>query len=177
MPELLLGCGASREKKIVRDGDTLWKALITLDINPDHNPDVVWDIEQLPLPFEDNEFDECHAYEVLEHTGRQGDWRGFFAQWSEFWRILKPDGLFIGTSPHWTSSWAWGDPGHSRIISQECLTFLAQSEYDAQIGKTAMTDYRFCYKADFEPVHMAASQDGSFCYVMRAVKPSRCGRP
>jgi len=149
-----------------------WTNLVTLDINADHKPDVVHDLTVLPLPFEADTFDEIHAYEVLEHTGQQGDWRFFFAQFAEFWRILKPGGLLVGTSPSAKSNWAWGDPGHTRIMSPECLTFLVQTEYTAQVGKTPMTDYRFVYQADFNLVH---SRNGlqRFEYVLEAVKPSR----
>lgn len=170
--ELLIGAGSRRHKHLTWGGRAEWSGLLTLDINPDHKPDVVHDLTVLPLPFADNTFDEIHAYEVLEHIGQQGDWRFFFAQFSEFWRILKPGGVLLGTSPASDSNWAWGDPGHTRVISLEAFTFLVQPQYTAQVGVTPMTDYRFVYKADFEP-RLLQIKDGGFHYIIEAVKPSR----
>lgn len=175
--ELLIGAGSRREKILYMPGESAdWDHLVTLDINPDHNPDVVWDLNNRPLPFEDNTFDSIRAFEVLEHLGQQGDWRGFFSEWSEWWRILRPGGYMIGTSPHWASPWCWGDPGHTRVISSECLTFLCQPQYDEQVGKTPMTDYRFCYQADFDFIHSQVHENGTYSYGLKAVKPSRCTR-
>jgi hypothetical protein len=71
----------------------------------------------------------------------------------------------------WNCAWAWSDPGHTRIISRECLTFLCQPFY-AQVGKTPMTDYRFCYRADFDIVH--SHENGTtYEYGLKAIKPSR----
>jgi SAM-dependent methyltransferase len=170
--ELLVGAGSRRIKHLVWQGRSEWTALVTLDINADHKPDVVHDLTVLPLPFADDTFDEIHAYEVLEHTGQQGDWRFFFAQFSEFWRILKPDGVLIGTSPAPGSDWAWGDPGHTRVMSKEAMTFLVQRQYTAQVGVTPMTDYRFVYKADFEP-RLLRVEGAGFHYILQAIKPSR----
>ncbi len=171
MSELLLGCGQNRAKKLVYGGRSEWAALTTLDFNADHKPDVVWDMGALPLPFADDCFDEIHAYECLEHVGAQGDWRFFFAQWSDFWRMLKPDGLFFGTCPATSSPWAWGDPSHTRVIGPECLVFLTQPNY-AQVGVTPMSDFRFAYRADFDLLHSITAGD-HFEFVLRAVKPTR----
>jgi SAM-dependent methyltransferase len=170
--ELLIGAGSRRLKHLIWQGRAEWSAPVTLDINPDHKPDVVHDLTVLPLPFADDTFDEIHAYEVLEHTGQQGDWRFFFAQFSEFWRILKPGGVLLGTSPAPASNWVWGDPGHTRVISPEAVTFLVQPQYTAQVGITPMTDYRFVYRADFEP-RLLQVEGGLFRYIVEAVKPSR----
>ena len=48
--ELLIGCGASRVKRLSADNDPHWKQLTTLDINPEHAPDVVWDLTETRLP-------------------------------------------------------------------------------------------------------------------------------
>jgi SAM-dependent methyltransferase len=173
--ELLAGCGSSRDMRFYLPGCDGWTNLVTLDFNDRHKPDVVHDLNVLPYPFADDTFDQIHIYEVMEHLGQQGDFKTFFAQWSEFWRILKPGGHLVGTSPGEASPWAWGDPGHTRIIGQECLAYLDQAEYTKQVGKTAMTDYRFCYAADFEVVHSEViAESQQHVYALAAIKPSRC---
>lgn len=148
--ELVIGAGNAAGKRIrLADGDTTYDSPVRLDIDEHCNPDVLWDLNDRPLPFDDGEFDEIHAYEVLEHIGTQGDWRGFFAEFDEYYRILKPGGRIFATCPSIRSPWLWGDPGHTRVISQQILTFLSRDEYARQIGKTAMTDYRHCYRGDF----------------------------
>lgn len=170
--QLLLGAGASRAKKLAVQGRAEWDSLVTVDFNADHAPDHVHDLTVTPYPFGDGVASEIHAYEVVEHLWQQGDFKAFFAFWSEIWRILEPGGTFLGTSPHWSSPWAWGDPGHTNIVSRECLTFLHQPAY-AQVGKTPMSDYRFCYHADFDIIHSAVNEAQQFEYGLRAVKPSR----
>lgn len=166
--ELLIGCGNRREKVCHLPGKEAWSELVTLDIDPDSGADVVHDLDVLPYPFADDQFDEIHASEVLEHTGRQGDWRFFFGQFSEFWRILKPGGVLCATCPSVESRWAWGDPGHTRVIQPESLLFLSQRQYD-QVGQTAMTDYRHVWSGDFEIAHQV--DDGeTFTFVLRAIK-------
>jgi len=170
--ELLIGCGSNHRRQLYIGNRRDWENLVTLDINPDHQPDVVWDLMNIPLPFDDNLFDEIHAYEILEHTGRQGDYRFFFAQFADFWRILKPHGLFMGSCPQPNTKWAWGDPSHTRVIQKENFIFLNQAEYSRQIGRTAMSDFRYIYKADFMPMQVSEKDDHLF-FVLKASKPSR----
>lgn len=168
MADLLIGAGSNHDRRI-NTTRTEWDHLVTLDINPDHHPDIVHDLEVLPYPFKDNEFDEIHAYEVLEHIGHQGNYLEFFAQFEELHRILKSDGLLCVTVPLYTSEWAWGDPGHRRVITPGTLAFLSQSQYQEQIGKTSMTDYRFCYKGNFECVFLR-QMDDNMAFVLKALK-------
>lgn len=168
---LLLGAGMDATRRIsLNDGPKVWMNLIKLDMNQDMKPDVVWDMEKLPMPFPDNCFDEIHAYEILEHTGQQGDFRFFFQQFADFWRMLKPGGHFFATVPMWDSPWAWGDPSHKRVIPKSALVFLSQQEYVNQVGKTSMTDFRRWYQADFEVI---GGEEGEhqFRFVLKALKP------
>lgn len=169
MSELLIGCGNARRKIITfKEIPAEFTDLVTLDMDPATGCDVVHNLDVLPYPFADESFSEIHAYEVLEHTGTQGDWRFFFDQFHEFWRILKPNGYLCVTVPMWDSPWAWGDPGHRRVIPKEALTFLDRMAYE-QVGRTAMTDYRKYWRGDFE--RMAISEaDHKLGFVLRAVK-------
>ncbi len=69
----------------------------------------------------------------------------------------------------WDSPWAWGDPGHTRVILKESLIFLDQDQYK-QIGQTSLTDYRPWWKGNLETL---TYQEGEhqFGFVLRAVKP------
>lgn len=170
--ELLIGCGADHNKKVSINGDFNWKQLITLDNNSQHNPDIVFDLENIILPIEDNSVDEIHAYEVLEHTGNQGDYNFFFKQFAEFYRVLVPGGYLVGTCPLWNNKWAFGDPSHKRIIQRETFWFLNQDNYKQWVGKNAMSDFRFLWKDDFEEFYY--NEHGySFQFILKAIKPSR----
>lgn len=186
--ELLLGCGHQRKKLIVPPGAPEgWSALTTLDNNAACDPDILgsldaWDWQgmlwnRVPnlgtrYDFLSNTFDEVHAYEVLEHLGAQGNVASFFNTFAMIWKVLKADGFLCATVPSRYSEWLWGDPGHCRAILPCTLIFLDQSQYTAQLGRTAMSDYREIYKADFRIVH--SSDDRVFHkFVLQAVKPSR----
>lgn len=169
MKELLLGCGSRTSKDLFVEGRKEFENVVRLDVNADHKPDVVHDLTQHPLPFADNEFDEIHAYEVLEHLAYQGDFKFFFSEFSEYWRILKPGGLFFATVPSIKSVWAWGDPSHKRVITLPNFVFLSQKQYQEQIGKTKMSDFRNIYQADFDLVYHI--DDGeTFSFILGAKK-------
>lgn len=174
--ELLIGSGSARDKRICITEDESraaeWTNLVTLDYVESHDPDVVHDLRDLPLPFADNTFNEIHAYEVLEHIRQQGDYLNFFADFEEYWRILKPNGMFYASVPAPDSPWVWGDPSHTRAFPPENLVFLSQQAYREQVGVTAMSDFRFCYKADFKVVAARMDPDttGTFWFALQAVK-------
>lgn len=190
--ELLIGCGHARRKLIVPPNSSVeWRGLVTLDVNEYVLPDIRCDIDHIPwnpsfvsdenVPdsvynkggyIEDSCADEIHAYEVLEHLGGQGHYHKFFWHFSEIWRVLKPGGYLCATVPSRYSPWLWGDPGHRRAILPETLIFLDQLNYIAQCGRTAMSDYRDVYKADFTCVR--STDDRTFhTFILQAIKPSR----
>lgn len=202
--ELLLGCGHSRVKKMPSvDGNPNWRGLTTLDLNHQCGPDLVCNLDQIFTTNESwicaiperpceaifiepekrgmlrgNYWDEVHAYEVLEHLGQQGYHEAFFAHFSEIWRILKPGGHLYATVPSRFSEWLWGDPSHRRVIYPCSLVFLDQAEYIRQLDgpqKTAMSDFRHLYKADFKIVR-AEDDRTTFRFILQAVKPSRCAK-
>lgn len=183
--ELLIGCGHTRDKRVFIPGrEYEWKNLTTLDIDPACEPDIVFDLSTLdndiiPSPpnadtpgsyLGPNVFDEIHAYEVLEHCGSQGDYKLFFEQFKEFWRVLKPNGYFCATVPDYRSLWAWGDPSHTRIINAGTLVFLSKKQYEKQVGKTAMSDFRSLMGNMNFDIVQAQTIGETFRFVLRAIK-------
>lgn len=191
--ELLLGCGRSTVKQYSAHPThpRSWRTAhgpVRLDINKEVHPDIWCDLNAAPPwlgsafgegplhTLEGDYWDEIHAYQVLEHLGSQGDAHSFFAQFSEIWRLLKPDGYLVGSCPSRYSGWLWGDPSHRRAILPESLVFLDQSEYVKQCddphSRTSMSDFRFMYKCDFRILDSSDNRV-DFAFVLQAVKPSR----
>lgn len=168
--ELLIGCGNNRTKRI-KHGDVYkdWQDLTTLDVDPACSPDVLHDLNVMPYPFEGGAFDEIHAYECLEHCGRQGDAAFFFAQFGELHRILKPGGLLCGTVPAWDSPWAWADPQHVRVLPKESFYLLHRPLYEEEVGKTSITDYRAMLRGSFTPLAFNEGEH-QLGFVLRADK-------
>lgn len=159
MPSLLLGAGHSRHKRVWLESAPDWTGeLVTLDMGDNCGADIVWDLDKRPLPFEDNQFDELAAYDVLEHLGRQGDWRGWFNEMAEYWRILKPGGLFGILVPVGTDHFA--DPGHTRFFGMNHFSFLNQDFYKKCLDENIpVTDYRWYWKKNFN-IKFIIEKDG-----------------
>lgn len=169
MKLLLIGAGTDRRRKVVLDGRYEFPVPpVTLDINKAVNPDVVHDLCEFPYPFADNEFDEIHAYDVMEHTGAQGDWRFFFRQFDELWRILKDGGTFHFHCPSAQSEWAFGDPGHTRVFPINWLVFLDRDRYERCVD-TPMTDYRAFFNSNWKIVASYAD-DKVMAAIIKGVK-------
>jgi len=164
---LLLGCGNDRTKKVWLGDQKEWTGkLVTLDMNPHCDADVHWDLEKMPLPFEDEEFDELAAYDVLEHQGRQGDWRGWFDEMAEYWRILKPQGLFGIIVP--IGQDALADPGHTRFFHQNHFGFLVREFYVKNVDKgTQFTDYRWYIERYWELLHLQQHENHHLSVILR----------
>lgn len=144
--------------------------ITTLDINPDTEPTYLHDLDKLPYPVESESADVIWASQVLEHCGRQGDWKFFFAQFSEFHRILKPEGLFVASVPAPGSAWVWADPGHTRTITPETLMFLDQNHYATQVGVSPSSDYRSVWKGNLKTIWWNIDEN-HFTFVLRKTAP------
>jgi SAM-dependent methyltransferase len=108
MLKLNLGCG----KDIRKD----W---INLDLVDLPGVDIVHDINNIPLPFDDNIFDEILCSSVLEHVE-------YVPLLRDLHRILKPGGRLSAIVPHFSSKHAFADPTHIRYFSTETLLFFTK---------------------------------------------------
>lgn len=107
--KLNLGCGID-----IKQG---W---VNLDCARISGVDVVHDIEKLPLPFGDEEFDEIMAQDVLEHVA-------YIPVVKDLHRILKKGGSLRIRTPHFTSKNNFIDPTHRRLFSVSTWDFFAKS--------------------------------------------------
>lgn len=111
--KLNLGCGY---KKV--------PGCVNLDSDPACQPDVVWDLEQTPLPFESDSVDEMKADHVLEHLGQTTT--SWIALWKDLWRIAKDGCVMHVRVPHPRHDNFLIDPTHVRPIYAETVALFDQ---------------------------------------------------
>ena len=73
--------------------------------------DVVWDLNDLPWPWEGESFNKIVALSVLEHL-RQN----LLTSINEIWRLLVPGGAAIIKLPFWKAGVSWEDPTHLHMV-------------------------------------------------------------
>jgi SAM-dependent methyltransferase len=100
--KLNLGCGQD-----YREG---W---VNADIRRAVDPDVIVNLDSLPLPFADDAFEQVLLDNVLEHADDQ------LRVLHELHRISRPDARITFRGPHWNSHGAWIDPTHTRPFSHK----------------------------------------------------------
>lgn len=108
---------------------------VNLDIVALPGVDVVHDIENLPLPFADNQFSEILCQDVLEHVE-------YVPVLKDLWRILKPGGQLRVRVPHFTSKHNFIDPTHRRMFSVDTFGFFVKNTFE-QGGRGYYFDFAF----------------------------------
>lgn len=111
--KLNLGCGQNK-----------LQGYVNIDKYPTFNPDLVWDLERTPYPFDTNSVSEIAAYHVLEHIGQTTD--VFLAIIKEIHRIMAPGGAMEIKVPHHRSDGYWGDPTHVRPINPAIMGLFSK---------------------------------------------------
>jgi SAM-dependent methyltransferase len=84
------------------------------------------DLSSGPIPFGNNMFDFCTAFDFIEHIPRnswsQGNSRlAFIELMNEIYRVLKPEGMFLHFTPAFPSKEAFQDPTHVNIITEDTM--------------------------------------------------------
>lgn len=101
----------------------------TIDILDLPGVDVVHDLDIMPWPFPDNEFDLVFAHSVFEHLEDQ------IAIMEEMHRILKPGGRIVITVPHFRCTDAFTDSTHTHFFTSQSM--------DYYIEGTALANYEY----------------------------------
>ncbi len=115
MLKLNLGCGQN-----------LLDGYVNVDKFSTFAPDVVWDLEQTPWPFDTGSVEEIVLQHVLEHLGAQTE--TFCAILKELYRVCAAGALVRVTVPHPRSDGFSGDPTHVRPISENTLGLLSKKK-------------------------------------------------
>ncbi|MDD5254371.1 MAG: methyltransferase domain-containing protein [Candidatus Nanoarchaeia archaeon] len=130
MKKLNVGCG--------RD---IRKDYINLDSAKLEGVDIVHNVEDLPLPFKNEEFDEILCKDVLEHVD-------YVPVLKDLNRILKKNGKLIITVPHFTSRNNFVDPTHKNSFSVRTFDFFIKDSkrayyFDFHFNKINKAKIRF----------------------------------
>ena len=92
---------------------------VNVDSEAACEPDLVWDLEQTPWPWEDDSASEVWLIHALEHMGR--DPAVFLAIMKELYRVLEPGGKAVIHVPHPRSDDFVSDPTHVRPVTPSTL--------------------------------------------------------
>jgi hypothetical protein len=129
-------------------GHKRYDGFLNVDDDPLVNPDYIVNIEQFPLPFEDNSVEEIKAHHILEHIGD-----AFIPLMQEFYRICKHGAIIDIIAPHHNHEVFYGDPTHKRPITvngmylfskKHCITSKEQASSSSGLALK--------YKVDFDVI-------------------------
>ena len=123
-----MGVGLIKDKLVLGSAGKPQPDAITLDIDPEHKPDVVHDLHVVPLPFDDNQFKEITCHHVLEHLN------DLYAVMGELHRICRSDGTLYIEVPH-HSSWCANTPDHKLHFNYFAFDGYLTSEKTWRTGK------------------------------------------
>ena len=114
MIRLNLGCGQNK-----LDG------YVNVDKYPTFSPDVLWDLETFPWPFDTDSASEVVMHHSLEHMGAEVE--VFLAIMKELYRVCAPSAKVTITVPHPRSEAFAGDPTHVRPITPAVLALFSKA--------------------------------------------------
>lgn len=109
--------------------------------------DIVWDLNQLPWPWQDESFGQVIAESVLEHL-----YHNLLISLDALWRITVPNGNAVIKLPYWQAEISWEDPTH---IHKAALGTFDQLDPTTPRGQ----QYNFYTRRKWEIVHCKLNAD------------------
>jgi predicted SAM-dependent methyltransferase len=95
---------------------------VNVDLSPECAPDLVFDLESVPWPWEDNSIDAVRFNHSLEHLGESS--RTFLDMMRELYRVCKNNAEVEINVPHPRHDDFLNDPTHVRVITPALLTLF-----------------------------------------------------
>jgi len=103
-------------------GEEPEKGFINIDIRDVEGVDVVHDLEKYPWPFPDNSADLVLASHIVEHI--EPHKFGFIKFMDEIWRITKPGGQLMISTPYAGSFAFYQDPTHVNPCNEATWSYF-----------------------------------------------------
>lgn len=140
--KLNLGCGFNK-----LDG------YVNIDAFAGCEPDLLWDLEHTPWPFEDDSVGLINANHVLEHLGEAK--QTFFAIVKELYRIVRHGGELRVNVPHPLHMSYLTDPTHVRCFTTDTFRMLSRRQnLEWMARKHNVTPLAMMLDVDFEPLEI-----------------------
>ena len=150
MSKFNMGCGNNK-----REG------YINVDAYAECNPDVQFNLESFPWPWEASSAEEVLFNHSLEHMGQNP--QVFLSIMTELYRICANDALVYINVPHPRHDFFLGDPTHVRPITPELLSLFDKEECDRWKNMGASnTPFAHYLNVNFKRVSMTSSLDEPF---------------
>lgn len=140
--KLHIGCGFAK-----REG------YINVDSVEAVKPDVLWNLNEFPYPFENNTFDEVLAYSILEHLD------DVVKVMEELHRVMKPNAVLDITVPYWDGFGFASDPTHKTMFTEHTFEFF-----------TGKADYAFITTARFVITSLKLDYHAKFNWMPNFIK-------
>ena len=138
---LNLGCGAKRLDSYI-------------NVDKFGEPDLRFNLETFPYPWENNSVAEIKRHYVLEHLGQQTE--VYLKIIQELYRICKPEAKVQIKDPHHRSDQFFHDPTHVRPITPVGLSmFSKRQNREWQASGKSFTLLALYLNVDFELTHVA----------------------
>jgi SAM-dependent methyltransferase len=106
-----IGCGENKQPNFVG-----------MDIRELDGVDLVWDWSNMPYPLPDGCCISILASHVVEHVDPNNF--GFIKAMDEWWRLLRPGGRLMMSTPYPGSVGYWQDPTHVNPVSERTLAYF-----------------------------------------------------
>jgi len=97
---------------------------VGIDSNPRTDADVIHDLNRVPYPFPDDEFDLVVGNQVIEHL------EDVLAVVAELHRITKPGGRIRLDTPHYSDIASYTDPTHRHHLTTESFAYFTGDRPD-----------------------------------------------
>src|SRR5471030_2943360 len=112
-----LGCGSNPRNPFSAD------EFFGIDVRDDVDSNVKKaDLVLESMPYENESFEYLTAYDFIEHVPRviyaPARRNSFVELMNEVYRVLKPGGLFLSSTPAYPHPWAFVDPTHVNYITE-----------------------------------------------------------